>query len=153
MKSVATNKKAFFDYKIEDDLEAGLVLTGAEIKAIRAKQVNINGSYVKPFAGPNGRSELWWVGSNFNIDGDESRSKKLLLHQEEIARLVGKLTGKGYTILPLELYLARGKAKLKIGLGSRKKQHDKRAILKERDIDRAVSRRLNDRSNKNAKKR
>lgn len=153
MKSVATNKKAFFDYKIEDDLEAGLVLTGAEIKAIRAKQVNINGSYVKPFAGPNGQSELWWVGSNFNIDGDESRSKKLLLHQEEIARLVGKLTGKGHTILPLELYLSRGKAKLKIGLGSRKKQHDKRAILKERDIDRAVSRRLNDRSNKDANKR
>src|SRR3989344_1378614 len=105
MKIIAANKKAFFDYRILDDVEAGLVLTGPEIKAIRAKQVNISGSYVKPFADKLGSTELFWVGSHFKIDGDQSRTKKLLLNQQEIERLIGKLTGKGYTILPLELYL------------------------------------------------
>lgn len=142
---MAHNKKAYFDYKILDDLEAGLVLTGPEIKAIRAKQVNITGSYVKPFTDESGNAELWWVGSHFAIDGDESRSKKLLLNKIEIERLVGKLTGKGLTILPLELYLSRGRAKLKIGLGSRKNQADKREELRRRDIDRDIDRQVTDR--------
>lgn len=137
---MAHNKKAYFDYKILDDLEAGLVLTGPEIKAIRAKQVNITGSYVKPFTDESGNAELWWVGSHFAIDGDESRSKKLLLNKIEIERLVGKLTGKGLTILPLELYLSRGRAKLKIGLGSRKNQADKRDELRKRAVDREIER-------------
>lgn len=146
MKTVASNKKAFFDYSISDDLEAGLVLTGEEIKAIRAKRVNISGSYVKPFV-QNGVNELWWVGSNFNIEtGDQSRSKKLLLHKTEIERLTGALSAKNLTIVPLELYLKHGVAKLKIGLASRKQTQDKRETLKKRDIEREVARRLRDRS-------
>lgn len=148
MKLVASNKKAYFDYSITDDLEAGLVLTGEEIKAIRDKRVNITGSYVKPFVA-DGANELWWVGSNFNIEnGDQSRTKKLLLHKTEIERLTGKLSAKNLTIVPLELYLSRGKAKLKIGLASRKQVHDKRESLKKRDVEREVARRLNDRSKK-----
>ncbi|MEK7202275.1 MAG: SsrA-binding protein SmpB [Patescibacteria group bacterium] len=148
MKPIASNKKAFFDYSISDDLEAGLVLTGEEIKAIRDKRVNISGSYVKPFMA-DGANELWWVGSNFNIEnGDQSRSKKLLLHKIEIERLTGKLSAKNLTIVPLELYLLRGKAKLKIGLASRKQTADKRETLKKRDVERDIERRLNDRSQK-----
>ncbi|MEK7535098.1 MAG: SsrA-binding protein SmpB [Patescibacteria group bacterium] len=148
MKNIASNKKAFFDYSILDDLEAGLVLTGEEIKAIRAKKVNISGSYIKPFV-TEGVNELWWVGSNFNIEnGDQSRTKKLLLHKTEIERLTGKLSAKNLTIVPLELYLSRGRAKLKIGLASRKQVHDKRDTLKKRDVEREVARRLNDRSKK-----
>lgn len=148
MKPIASNKKAFFDYSISDDLEAGLVLTGEEIKAIRDKRVNISGSYVKPFVA-DGANELWWVGSNFNIEnGDQSRSKKLLLHKIEIERLTGKLSAKNLTIVPLELYLSRGKAKLKIGLASRKQTADKRETLKKRDVERDIERRLNDRSQK-----
>jgi SsrA-binding protein len=144
MKNIATNKKARFDYSISDDLEAGLVLTGEEIKAIRAKQVNIGGSYVKPFVA-DGATELWWVGSNFKIEnGDQSRTKKLLLHKEEVERLVGKLSAKNLTIVPLDLYLSRGRAKLKIGLASRKQTQDKRETLKKRDIEREVARRLAD---------
>ncbi|MDO8655534.1 MAG: SsrA-binding protein SmpB [bacterium] len=148
MKSIASNKKAYFDYSITDDLEAGLVLTGEEIKAIRDKRVNISGSYVKPFVA-DGANELWWVGSNFNIEnGDQSRTKKLLLHKTEIERLTGKLSAKNLTIVPLELYLSRGRAKLKIGLASRKQVQDKRETLKKRDVEREVARRLNDRSKK-----
>ena len=146
MKQVAQNKKEFFDYSITDDVEAGLVLTGEEIKAIRDKKVNIGGSYVKPFV-KNGATELWWVGSNFNIEnGDQSRTKKLLLHKEEIERLAGKLSAKNLTIVPLELYLSRGRAKLKIGLATRKQTQDKRETIKKRDVEREVARRLNDRS-------
>lgn len=148
MKPIASNKKAYFDYSITDDVEAGLVLTGEEIKAIRDKRVNISGSYVKPFIA-DGANELWWVGSNFNIEnGDQSRSKKLLLHKIEIERLTGKLSAKNLTIVPLELYLSRGRAKLKIGLASRKQTADKREALKKRDVERDIERRLNDRSQK-----
>ena len=148
MKPIAQNKKAWFDYSITDDLEAGLVLTGEEIKAIRDKKVNISGSYVKPFI-KDGANELWGVGSNVNIEnGDQTRSKKLLLHKIEIERLTGKLSAKNLTIVPLELYLSRGRAKLKIGLASRKQTQDKRETLKKRDIEREVARRLNDRSQK-----
>ena len=146
MKPIASNKKVWFDYSITDNLEAGLVLTGEEIKAIRAGRVNISGSYVKPFI-KDEANELWWVGSNFNIEnGDQSRSKKLLLHKVEIERLTGKLSAKNLTIVPLELYLSRGRAKLKIGLASRKQTHDKREMLKKRAVEREVARRLNNRN-------
>jgi len=140
------NKKAFFDYKIADDLEAGLALTGPEIKAIRSKQVNIGGSYIKPFVGESGRPELWWVGSHFSVsEGDAMRTKKLLLNRSEIDRLVGKQSAKGYTILPLELYVKRGRAKLKIGLGTHKKAHDHREELRSRAVDREVEREFRER--------
>ncbi len=142
MEAIARNKKAYFDYKIADDLEVGLALLGPEIKAIRAKQVNMNGSYIRPFVNENGKNELWWVGSHFTLPttDDQTRSKKLLLHRTEIERLVGKLTAKGFTILPLELYFKRGRAKLKIGLGERKKAHDHRDELRSRDLNREIER-------------
>lgn len=142
MRKVSTNKKAFFDYQILEDWEAGLVLHGNEIKAIRAGKVNIGGSYIKPF-NHDAKTELWWIGSHFNIDGDQSRTKKVLLHGEEIKRILGKLSAGEYTVLPLELYLQRGLAKLKIGLATRKKTHDKRDVIKKRDSDRTIHQELN----------
>lgn len=143
MKPIASNKKAFFDYQILEEWEAGLVLLGVEIKAIRAKRVNISGSYIKPFS-HNGKPELWWVGSHFNVENaDQSRTKKILLKSEEIKRIAGKLSAGEYTVLPLELYLQRGLAKLKIGLATRKKKQDKRELLKKRDSDRTIHQELN----------
>lgn len=144
MKPIASNKKAFFDYQILEDWEAGVALTGAEIKAIRAKRVNISGSYIKPFTSPEGKTEMWWIGSHFNIEnGDQTRSKKILLHRSEIERLVGRLSAGKFTVVPLELYLKRGLAKLKIGLASRKKKYDKREQIKKKDIERRLSEELN----------
>lgn len=141
MTPISRNKKAYFDYKIEDDIEAGLALLGAEIKAIRAKEVNMTGSYIRPFINEAGKTELWWVGSHFGVsEGDQTRTKKLLLNRHEIDRLVGKQTAKGFTLLPLELYVARGRAKLKVGLGIHKKSHDHRTELRERSIERDAER-------------
>lgn len=138
MKPVASNKKAFFNYQILDDWEAGLVLTGLEIKAIRAGRVTIGGSYIKPFT-TNGKTELWWVGSHFNLEnGDQTRTKKILLNRSEIEKITGKLSAGEYTVVPLELFLQRGLAKLRIGLASRKKKQDKRETLKKRDSDREI---------------
>lgn len=146
VKIVAKNKKAFFDYQILEDFEAGLVLRGLEIKSIRAGRVNISGSYVKPF-GHEGIQELWWVGGDFNLGGeDDSRSRKLLLHKNEAERLMGKLSAGNLTIMPLELYLSRGRAKLKIGLAQKRKQHDKRELLKKRSVDREIDQTLKDKS-------
>lgn len=144
MKIVARNKKAYFDYAILGHLEAGLVLLGPEIKSIRANRVNIEGSYIKPFIGENKKQELWWVGSHFHLasPGDETRTKKLLVNRTEIDRWVGKLTSGNCTIVPLELYLQRGIAKLKIGLAQRKQKQDKRASLKEKSINKSLRERL-----------
>lgn len=142
MKLIAQNKKAFFDYEILEELEAGLVLLGTEIKAIRAGRVNITGSYVKPMTA-EGKIGLYLIGGQFNVaDGDETRTKKLLLHKSEIDKLTGKLSAGEFTIMPLSLYLSRGRAKIKIGLAKRRKKHDKRSLLKERDQDREIRRKL-----------
>ncbi|QQG50256.1 MAG: SsrA-binding protein SmpB [Candidatus Berkelbacteria bacterium] len=147
MTTIARNKKAFFDYEIEDSVEAGLVLLGAEIKAIRAKDVNITGSYIKPFADKSGRVELWWVGSHFGVaEGDQTRTKKLLLNRREIDHITGRQSAKGQTILPLELFINRGRAKLKIGLGTHKKPHDRREELRERAVQRDAERDWRERS-------
>lgn len=144
MKVVAKNRKAYFDYRILDTLEAGLVLLGPEIKSIRANRVSIEGSYVKPFVGENKKQELWWVGSHFHAagQGDETRTKKLLVNRTEIDRWVGKLTSGNHTIVPLELYLQRGIAKLKIGLAERKQKQDKRQTLKDKSIKKTLRERL-----------
>lgn len=146
MEPIAKNKKAYFDYKIVDDLEAGLVLAGTEIKAIRAKKINMTGSHIRPFVQKNGRAELWWLGTHFGVDeGDQTRTKKLLVSRSDIEKIVGKLTAKGYTIVPLELYLKRGRAKLKIGLAERKKPQDRREELRRHDLDREVEREFRER--------
>lgn len=132
------NKKARFDYEILESLEAGIVLTGPEIKAIRNGRVSLTSSYAKIING-----ELFWLGGNFNLqEGDSQRTKKLLLHREQIKRLIGKSQEQGLAIVPLKLYLTRGKAKLEIAIARGKKKYDKRETIKKRDLEREMGRRV-----------
>lgn len=132
------NKKARFDYQIEEDIEAGVALTGIEVKSIRLGKLNMTGSYAKILGG-----ELYWVGANIsNPDIDNNRSKKLLIHKAELNKIVGKLEQKNYTLVPLKGYFKRGKFKLLLGLGKGKKAHDKRETIKRRDLDRELARKV-----------
>lgn len=133
-KPIAENRKARFNYEILDTFEAGLVLIGPEIKAIRAGQVDLSGSYAKPV----GR-ELFWVGGRMAVkDGDPTRPRKLLLHKTQIEEITRAHTEKRLTTIPLKLYLKKGRAKLLIGLARGRKKVDKRELLKARDIDRKL---------------
>lgn len=144
MKIIATNKQGYHKYEILDTYEAGLVLTGPEIKAIRAGKVALAGSYAKLLSEARlDHPELYWIGGSIHLaDGDEQRSRKLLLHDQELRRLVGKLQEKGLTLVPLKLYLKRGLAKLELGLGKGKKLHDKRQSIKTKEARRASARAL-----------
>lgn len=143
-KPLAQNRKASFDFFIEETYEAGIELRGTEIKSIRAGRVSLKDAHVRIM---NGEAQLinmhiapYEQGNRFNHD--PTRSRKLLLHRAEIDKLFGEVKQKGYTIVPLKLYIKRGFAKVLIGLGKGKKQHDKREDLKQkqmkRDIDRAM---------------
>ena len=133
---IAENRRARFDYFIEERLEAGLALEGWEVKALRAGKAQITEAYVYLREG-----EVFLLGAHItplkttstHVSADPTRTRKLLLNRSEIAHLVGSVERKGYTIVPLELYWQRGKAKIRIGLAKGKKQHDKRATEKERD--------------------
>lgn len=130
------NKKASFDYQFIESLETGLVLTGEEIKAIRANKVNLSGSHIKIIGG-----EAFWVGGIINVPtGDQQRTRKLLMHREEIEQISGKSEKKGLTIIPKKIYLKHGKAKLEIALSRGKKLHDKREVIKRRDLEREAAR-------------
>jgi len=130
------NKKAHFEYQIIEEFEAGIVLTGLEIKAIRAGRVNLFGSYVKIMGG-----EAFWIGGSIEItDGDNQRSRKLLLHQKEIKRLIGKSQEEGLALVPTKLYMKKGRAKLLVGVGKGLKKHDKRDKIRKRDLDREAER-------------
>lgn len=132
------NKKARFEYSFLESMEAGLVLTGEEIKAIRANKVNLTGSHVKIISG-----EAWWVGGIIEVlIGDRQRTRKLLLHKNEIEKLVGKSVERGLTIIPTKIYLKKGRAKLEISLSRGKKLHDKREVIKQRDLDREARRKI-----------
>lgn len=142
MKQLASNKSAFHDYEILDWFEAGLVLTGAEIKAIRANKIRLDGSYAR-FMKATGdhEAELFVVNLHLGVlDGDPTRSRKLLLHRSELDKLRGQTEAKGLTLVPLALGLSKGRAKLEIGLGRGLKQHDKREKLRKKAIDRDVER-------------
>ena len=129
------NKKARFDFDIIESFEAGLVLNGLEIKEIRNGRVNMTGSYVKIL-----NDEVFWLGGIINVTaGDIQRTRKLLLHKEQIEKLFGKTQEKGLTLIPLKLYLTRGRAKMEVGLGKGMKKYEKRDVLKRRDIDREIS--------------
>ena len=141
---LAQNRKASHEYYIEETYEAGLVLRGTEIKSIRARKVSLNDAHVRIL---NGEAQLinmhiapYEQGNRFNHD--PTRTRKLLLHRSQIDNLVGLTHRQGYTIVPLKLYIKNGFAKILIGLGRGKKQHDKRHDLKEkqmkRDIDQAM---------------
>ena len=137
--SIANNKKAFHDYFIEEQLEAGLVLEGWEVKAIRAGRVQIKESYIHWK-----RGAFYLVGCHItalatastHVKPDPVRQRKLLLNQSEINKLVAKIERAGYTIVPLNLHYKGGNIKMDIGLAKGKKQHDKRETLKRRTADR-----------------
>jgi SsrA-binding protein len=140
---IAENKKARFDYEIEERFEAGIALEGWEVKSLRAGRAQITESYVHVRDG-----EAWLLGARItplatvstHISPDPTRTRKLLLHRGELDRLVGAVERKGYTLVPLDLHWRKGRAKLDIGLARGKKKHDKRASLKERDWKRQQAR-------------
>lgn len=141
-KVIASNRKALHHFEILDRLEAGLVLSGPEIKAIRAGQVSLIGSYARLLSTRGvDHPELYWVGGTLMvIEGDPQRSRKLLVHQRELTKLIGKLQEKGLTLVPLRLYLKRGRAKLELGLARGKKLYDKREVIKRREASRLMDR-------------
>jgi len=134
--SIVENKKAFFDYFIEERFEAGLVLEGWEVKAIRAGRAQLKEGYVVLQQGA-----FYLIGSHISalasasthVNPDPVRTRKLLLNGDEINKLIGKVEQRGYTLVPLNLHYKGGRIKLDIGLAKGKKQHDKRATEKERD--------------------
>ncbi|MBA2352730.1 MAG: SsrA-binding protein SmpB [Burkholderiales bacterium] len=143
--SIAQNKKAFHDYFIEEKYEAGVALQGWEVKAIRAARVQLKEAYVVIR-----NAELNLIGCHISpltsasthVDADPVRTRKLLLHAEEISKLIGKVERAGYTLVPLDLHYTRGRIKLEIGLAKGKKQHDKRESEKDRDWQRERQRLL-----------
>jgi SsrA-binding protein len=140
--SIVQNKKAYHEYFIEDKYEAGIMLEGWEVKAIRAGRAQLKEAYVivKDAA-------LYLIGSHISpllnasthIHPDPVRTRKLLLHKQEIDRIVGKVQRAGYTLMPLDMHYKNGRVKLEIGLAKGKKQHDKRATEREKDAKREVS--------------
>jgi SsrA-binding protein len=147
-KVVATNRRATHDYFIEDTFEAGIVLAGSEIKSIRAGRVNLRDSYGQIRSG-----ELWLI--NMHVapydpasreNHEPRRPRKLLMHRREIARLAGKIQERGYTLVPLRLYLKNNRAKVELGLARGKRQYDKRQSIAERETQREIDRAVKDRS-------
>ncbi|MDD2207872.1 MAG: SsrA-binding protein SmpB [Bacilli bacterium] len=134
------NKRAYFDYFVEKEIEAGLVLKGTEIKSIRKGSVDIKDSYVKIKQNEafviNMYIAKYEEGNRFNHE--ERRTRKLLLHKQEIKRLENDIEKEGYTIIPLKLYIKNGKAKLLIGVCKGKHLYDKRASLKEKELKKEV---------------
>ncbi|MDK9725282.1 MAG: SsrA-binding protein SmpB [Sterolibacteriaceae bacterium MAG5] len=141
--SIVDNKKAFHDYFIEERLEAGLVLEGWEVKAIRAGRAQIKESYVVLKNG-----EIFLIGAHISplptasthIHPDPVRTRKLLLHEQEISKLIGKVERAGYALVPIDLHYSKGRVKALIGLAKGKKQHDKRETEKKKDWEREKNR-------------
>lgn len=141
--TIAHNRQATHDYFIEERYEAGLVLMGWEVKSLRAGKLQLKESYVILKGG-----EAWLLGSHISpltsasthVDANPTRTRKLLLHGREIARLIGLVERKGYTLVPLSMYWSKGRAKLQIGLAKGKQLHDKRAVEKDRDWQREKQR-------------
>lgn len=137
--TIALNKKARFDYFIEDTLEAGLVLQGWEVKSLRDGRIQLKEGYVIIL-----NNEAWLLGAHISalpsasthITPDPTRTRKLLLHRKELDKLIGAIDRQGYTLVPTAMYWHKGRAKLEIGLAKGKKQHDKRASIKAKDWER-----------------
>lgn len=144
--AVATNRKAYHDYHIEETYEAGIALTGTEIKSVRTGRVNLRDGYAQVKDG-----ELWLLNthispydpaSRYNVD--PYRARKLLMHRREINRLMGRVQEKGLTIVPLRMYLKNHRAKVEVALVRGKRQYDKREAISKRDADREIQRELKD---------
>ena len=146
--SITANKKAFHEYFIEEKYEAGIALQGWEVKAIRAGRMNIKEAYVIIRNG-----EIFLIGMHItplvtastHVNPDPTRTRKLLLHDQEIMKLIGKVERAGYTLVPLDLHYTRGRIKLEVGLAKGKKQHDKRSDEQEKDAKREAQRAMKDR--------
>ena len=146
--AVATNRKAFHDYFIEDTIEAGIALQGTEVKSLRMGLANLTDSYalVK-------KDEVFLFNANISpyphgniMNHEPLRTRKLLLHKEEIRKLIGKMTQKGYSLIPLKIYFVRGRAKVLIGLAKGKKAFDKRDTIKEKESRRELERVVKERN-------
>ena len=146
---IADNKKAVFNYHIEERYEAGMVLEGWEVKALREGKVQLTDGYVVIRGG-----ELYLIGCQINplrttsthVTAEAARTKKLLLHKDEIRRLIGKIEQKGYTLVPLNLHWKSGRIKCEVALGKGKAEHDKRDTIKDREGKREVERTMKNRS-------
>ena len=142
-KTIALNKRARFEYFIEERFEAGIALEGWEVKALREARIQFADSYVLLKDG-----EAFLFGSQINplptvsthIVPDPTRTRKLLLHRRQLDMLIGAVERKGYTVIPTAMYWSKGKVKVEIGMAKGKKQHDKRKVVKERDWDREKGR-------------
>lgn len=146
-KIIAKNKKAYHDYFVIDTYEAGIELFGTEIKSIRNGRVNLKDSFCSVDSG-----EMFAIGMHISpyemgnrFNRDPMRKKRLLLHKKEIMKLFGQSQQQGLSIIPLELYIKRGRAKLQIGLCKGKKLHDKRAVAAKRDAQRTIEREFKER--------
>ena len=147
--SIVQNKKAFHDYFVEERFEAGVVLEGWEVKSIRAGHVQLKEAYVVVKS-----AEIYLIGchvtpltaASTHIQADPTRTRKLLLHAEEIRKLIGKVERAGYTLIPLDLHYTGGRVKLEVGLAKGKKQHDKREAEKDKDWKREQQRLLRKRA-------
>lgn len=146
MKIITQNKKAYFDYEVLDTMEAGIVLTGDEVKSLRAGHGSLLGAFATFHKG-----ELFLLNANITpyshaytkADEETHRSRKLLLHKRELMRILGDVSKKGVTLIPLKLYLnKKNLIKVELGLCKHKKAHDKRDSIKERDIDRQTKKEL-----------
>jgi SsrA-binding protein len=143
VKPIATNRRAFHEYSFVDRLEAGLVLTGTEVKSVRINGASMGDGFVRLRGG-----EAWLVNvhippyerGTFFSQHEPNRDRKLLLHAREIRRLTGTLQEKGLTLIPLRLYFKRGIVKVELGLGRGKKRHDKREAIKQREVRREIER-------------
>ena len=142
--TIAKNRKAYFDYSIEEKFEAGLVLQGSEVKGIRAKRVNLKDSFIR-FVGEEAflfNAHIGRLNTTHHFYSHEERgSRKLLLHKKEIQKMLKAVNRDGYTVVPLQLYFnARNLVKIQIAIGKGKQLHDKRQDLKEKDMKRDVQR-------------
>ncbi len=141
-KVISKNRKAWHEYHIEETYEAGIVLTGTEVKSVRNARVNLKDSYAKVEGGEiflyNMHISPYEPGNRFNHD--PVRTRKLLMHKVEIRRLAGKIQEKGYAFIPLKIYLKEGLVKIELGLARGKKLHDKRRDIAERDSKREMER-------------
>ena len=144
-KQVATNRRARFDYEISETYEAGIQLTGSEVKSLRAGQASLSESYARVHEG-----EVWLEGmhvSRYEQAGsrghvEERRPRKLLLHRREIDKLIGKTAEKGLTLVPMRIYFTHGIAKVELGLGKGKQRHEKRQAIAERETKREIEKEM-----------
>jgi SsrA-binding protein len=141
-RDIAVNRRARHEFHIEETLEAGIVLLGSEIKALREGKANLKDSY-----GRIEGDEVWLWNAHISpyapasqFGHEPTRTRKLLLHREEISRLTGKVQERGLTLVPLRLYFKRGRAKVELALARGKKHHDKRDAIRERDVRREIDR-------------